>query len=262
MKHKIICGDCIEEIKKIESESVDLIFADPPFNVGKFHNDRLKAEEYYSWCENWINACFRVLKKSGTFYLMTLSRHLEKIYPMLGSRGVFINELHWRNVSASHDKRRFWGSYQPILVYGKTKEYIFNTYAETREIEKKNLRWGGYSTEPKGQLLDYWADIPFVYAGSIHHKEAIIREGTNKKVHPTQMPIDLARRAISFSTNKGAIVLDPFVGSGTTLVAAERLERNSIGIEINKEYCELSYNRLKKEVKLNEEQSTIQTIGF
>lgn len=228
--------DCLP-MDKVNDNSVDLVFADPPFNIGKNYGSRSdKRTDYYEWCEKWIDICFRKLKDTGSFYLMTLTRHLEKLFSMLGSRGVFINEIHWRNVSAAHGKRGFWNSYQPILVYGKTTNYIFNTYAQTRNILKKNLRWGGYSTEPRGQLLDYWDDIPFVYAGSIQHHEAILLPGTKKKAHSTQMPVALAVRAILFSSNEGAIVLDPFAGTGTVAVACKRTNRHFIAYEQNKNY--------------------------
>jgi len=239
MQVDVVHNKSCEQMNEINDQSVDMVFADPPFNVGKNYGPRGdRRTDYYEWCEEWIDACFRKLKNTGTFYLMTLTRHLEKLYPMLGSRGVFINQVCWRNVSANHSKRGFWNSYQPILIYGKTKDYVFNTYAQTREILKKNLRWGGYSTKPRGQLLDYWDDIPFVYAGSIHHKEAILIPGTNRKAHPTQMPRGLAIRAILFSTNEGDIVLDPFMGSGTTAVACKITHRHYVGYEISKRYCE------------------------
>jgi DNA modification methylase len=78
-------------------------------------------------------------------------------------------------------------------------------------------RWGGYSTEYKGQLKDRWDDIKFVYAGSITHPEAILKPGTNAKAHPAQMPLGLPQRAMMFSTDVGDVVLDPFNGSGTTV---------------------------------------------
>lgn len=249
MKTNIIYNKNCLDMSEIDDESMDMIFADPPFNVGKkygLENDR--RTNYYEWCEEWIDTCFKKLKNTGTFYLMTLTRHLEKVFPMLGSRGIFINQVCWRNVSANHSKRGFWNSYQPILVYGKTKDFIFNTYAQTRKIERKNLRWGGYSTRPRGQLLDYWDDIPFVYAGSIKHKEAILIPGTNKKVHPCQMPERLAIRAILFSTNKGDTVLDPFSGIGTVAVACIKTDRKFIGYEIVPEYVEMSKKRLAKAV--------------
>ncbi len=245
MKLDIIYNeDCLVGMKKLSDETVDLIFADPPFNVGKKYGSNDRRDDYYEWCEKWIEECFRILKDTGTIYLMTITRHLEKLYPMLGSRGIFINQVCWKNVSASQGKRTFWNSYQPILVYGKSENYIFNTYAQIRKVQR---RWGGYSTQPRGQLLDYWDDFPFIYAGSIHHREAIIEPGTNRKAHPCQMPQMLAIRAILFSTNENDIALAPFAGSGTTLAMAKCLNRHYIGYETNSEYIKLIYKRLAKE---------------
>lgn len=248
--NKIICGDCLEVLARVPGDSIDLIFADPPFNIGKNYGTITKDKigNYYQWCESWIDLCFQKLKETDSFYLMTLSRHLGKIFPILEDQGVFINLIMWRNVSASHSKRNFWGSYQPILLYGKTKKYTFNTYAEVRDIKDKNLRWGGYSTKPRGQLLDYWDDISFVYAGSIYHPEAIIKPGTNKKVHPCQSPLGLVSRAILFSTKENDLILDPFSGSGTTSRAAKDLKRNFIVIEINPDYCKMNNKRLAQGV--------------
>lgn len=242
-------GDVLEVLQTLESESVDMVFADPPFNVGikyagKASND--DRADYPEWCAAWISECFRVLKPTGTFYLMTITRHLEHLYPSMKAHGVFINQVNWRNVASTNSKRCFWNEYQPILVYGKTAEYKFNTYAQTRKIAKGNMRWGGYSTEPKGQLLDYWDDIPFVYAGSIAHSEAILRPGTNEKAHPAQMPVNLPARAILFSTDEGDLVMDPFSGSGTTWEAAEKLGRRFIGIEREAEYVSMANQRLAK----------------
>jgi len=242
-------GDALEVLEALPSDLSDCIFADPPFNIGKDYGEyKDKREDYYDWCERWIGLCFERLGLQGSIYLMTICRHLEKLYPMLGSRGVFINECHWRNVSASHTKRAFWSSYQPILVYGKTKDYIFDTYAQRREIREENLRWGGYSTQPRGQLLDYWDDIPFVYAGSIHHSEAIMEPFTNEKAHPCQMPTELATRAIMFSSRPNSLILDPFLGSGTTAYCAKKLGRKCIGIEIKEKYCEIAARRCCQEV--------------
>ena len=244
---KLFKEDCAVGLPQLPSESVDLIFADPPFNVGKkYGKNEDKRTDYYKWCDGWIEEGFRLLKPSGVFCLMTISKHLGQMFPMMHRRGVFINQVMWRNVSASHSKRGFWMSYQPILIYGKTGEFKFNTYAQTRaKADDKVMRWGGYSTEWKGQLLDYWDDIPFVYAGSIAHKEAILVPGSNKKAHPCQMPEMLVGRCILFFTDPGDAVLDPFAGSGTTLVAARKLGRFGIGFEREDEYCTLGIKRLE-----------------
>jgi len=240
-------GDCLEIMQTLQSESVDMIFADPPFNVGKKYggkSDTDNRSDYYEWCAAWIAEGFRLLKPTGTFYLMTIPRHVFRIGCQMEKHGVFINKVEWRNVSAFHNKRGFWSSTQPIVVFGKTDKYKFNTYAQRRKIQW--LRWGGYSTRPQGQLLDYWDDIAFVYAGSVAHPEAILKPGTHMKVHPTQMPVNLAVRCILFSTEKGDTVLDPFSGSGTTGIACIKLGRRFIGIEREIEYITLTLDRWAK----------------
>ena len=244
--NKIICGDSLEVMKDIPDESINLIFADPPFNIGKEYDGMEdKRSDYYEWSEQWINLCFDKLQKTGSIYVMLIPKHLEKFYPILGSRGVFVNEIHWRNVSAVHSKRGFWNSYQPILFYGKTKDYYFDTYAETKHDME---RWVEWDSGPKGQLHDYWTDIPFVFSGSIHHKEAILELGTNRKMHPCQMPEKLATRIIRFSSSKNDIVLDPFVGSGVTAVVAKKLGRRYIGIDTSMKYCKMTNQRLTQEI--------------
>lgn len=228
-------GDCLELLWELPDASVDLIFTDPPFNISKnygLYKDH--REDYQGWCKEWITEGFRVLRSTGSFYLMTLTRHLEWILPTMAEHGTFINLISWRNVSACHSKNQFWNEYQPIAVYGKTDNYKFNTYAETEETGWR--RWGGYSTEYKGQLKDRWEDITFIYAGSIQHPEAVLEPNTKKKAHPAQMPIGLPKRAILFSTDEGDTVLDPFLGSGSTLRACRETNRNGIGFEINPDY--------------------------
>lgn len=247
MGETLYVGDCLKVMRRLPPESIDMIFADPPFNIGKRYGGKPNTDnraDYYEWCSKWIAEGFRLLKPTGTFYLMTIPRHVFRTGIEMEKHGVFINKVEWRHSSAAHSKRSFWSSTQSILVFGKTKSYVFNTYAQKREI--KSLRWGGYSTKPKGQLLDYWDDIPFVYAGAIKHPEAVIEPGTNRKVHPTQMPVNLAVRCIVFSTNKGDTVLDPFSGSGTTGVACIKLGRRFIGIEREEQYIELTLERWKR----------------
>ena len=241
--NEIVCGDCLEVMKDWPDNCVDLVFADPPFNVGKKYTKGDNRSDYKEWCGRWIKECWRILKDTGSFYLMTIPKHLDWKLPLLKNGGVFINLIKWRNVSACHGKRSYWGEYQPIALYGKTDNYIFNTYAEINENGQR--RWGGYSSEYKGQLKDCWDDIPFVYSGSITHKEAVLEAGTNRKAHPCQMPIELGSRAINFSTGPRAIILDPFCGSGTTCVAAKLLGRDYIGIDISEEYCEIARQRIK-----------------
>lgn len=243
-------GDVLEILPDFVDQ-FQLVFADPPFNVGKKYganNDRLPKQDYILWCQKWMTLCHDSLRSTGVFWLMTIDKHLEFKLPYMAHLGmVFINLVKWRNVQAVRAPKSFWISTQPIAVYGKTEKYVFHHLAQTRKIADENLRWGGYTTAPKGQLLDYWDDIPFVYAGSIAHPEAYLVPGTNKKVHPAQMPTGLAIRAIEFCTNPGDYVLDPFMGSGTVGVACTRLGRKYVGIEINPDYCKLAVHRIEKE---------------
>lgn len=241
-------SDCLEALRYVPSGSVDLVFADPPFNVGiKYKGYKDNSETYREWCADWIAECFRVLKPTGSFYLMTIDRHLEWKMPIMAKHGHFINLVKWKNVSANHDKNRFWNATQPIMLYGKTAAYKFNTYAQTRTADEMIMSWNKKRAgNAKFQLLDYWDDIPLVYAGSITHKEAILEKGTCKKAHPCQMPEMLPGRAILFSTDEGDTVLDPFTGSGTTAVACQKLNRNFIGCEVSPEYYELAKNRISQ----------------
>lgn len=238
------------ELSNIPDNSVDLVFADPPFNVGKKYggkasNDR--RDDYYEWCAAWIAECFRVLKPTGSMYLMTISRHVFKMGCEMEKHGAFVSKVEWRNVSASQSKRGFWSSTQSVLVFGKTNDYKFNTYAQTRT---GIVAWSAKRREKaKGQLLDYWDDIPFVYSGSIRHPEAILEPGTKRKMHPAQMPIALASRCILFSTDEGDVVLDIFNGSGTTGVAAMKSKRKFIGIEKEPKYFEMAKERIEKEIQ-------------
>ena len=239
--NKIIHIDALAMLIQLPDESVDLVFADPPYNIQKeeYMDNR---KNYNSWCESWINECFRILKPTGTFYLKTISRHLEWKMPLMAKQGVFINLVAWSNASGGrNNKRRFWYSYEPIMVYGKTKKYKFNTYAQVNTSGV--IRWGGYKGEFRGQILDYW-DIPFVYSGAIIHAEAILQQGTKKKAHPCQMPEALSRRAILFSTDPGDLVFDPFAGSGTTPATAIIADRKFSGCEIEKKYHKIIDIRL------------------
>lgn len=241
---KLFKEDCTVGLPQLPSESVHMIFADPPFNVGKKYGvNGDKRIDYYEWCDGWIAECFRVLKPSGVFCLMTISKHLGETYPMMHKRGAFINQVNWRNVGASHSKRGFWNSYQPILMYGKTSNYKFNTYAEKRVGV---TYWSKDRNDARlGQLQDTWDDIPYIFAGSACSPEAILKTRGKQKAHPCQMPEKLAGRCIAFYTDAGDTVLDPFVGSGTTLVAARKLGRFGIGFEREDEYCTLSMKRLE-----------------
>lgn len=247
MTETLYLGECVETLRTLNSGSVDMVFADPPFNMGKRYGGKTRSDartDYYEWCEAWIAECFRILRDTGTFYHMTIDRHLERLMPIMGAHGQFVNLVKWRNVSAEHDKRQFWNSTQPILMYGKTDRYKFNTYAQVRNRKQLVVSWSAKrAAGTKGQLTDYWDDIRPVFAGSITHPEAILVPGTNRKAHLAQMPVGLSDRCILFSTDPGDTILDPFSGSGTTGISCIKLGRDLIAIEQEAEYVRLARSR-------------------
>lgn len=238
-------ADAMEVIGELDD--VSFVFADPPFNVGiryGEYNDSIDEQDYDKWQARWITAGFEALSDDGTFYLMTITKHLPVVFAEMSRHGTFISQVVWKNVAAVGSKRYYWRQYQPIVAYGKTNDYYFDTYALTRDSGFR--RWGGYSTAHKGQMGDIWDDIPFIYAGSIHHKEAIMEAGSNSKAHPAQMPEALAIRMLSFSYPHHGIAVDLFMGSGTLLRAAKDLCIPAVGFDISERYCELAANRLRQ----------------
>ena len=243
---KLLNTDCMDMLSGRPDESVDMIFADPPFNIGKNYNSYFdNISDYERWTASWIAECFRVLKPTGTLYLMTMDKHLEWKLPLMAKHGHFINIIKWKNVETGNNGRRFWISTQPIMVYGKTEDYYFNPDAQVRKAGKVwDPRRGDRQTL---QMLDYWDDIPFIYAGAATHKEALIKNGTNEKEYPCQSPEMLSGRAILFSTAPGSVVMDPFSGSGTTAISCIKTGRNFIGAEIDSHYYQIAQKRIQKE---------------
>lgn len=244
-KDKIICGDCLNVLREIPPKSVDLIFADPPFNLGiDYHkkvDDNLPIEEYMGWIKEWLTYCHVILKDTGSIYIMNIQENIwmfQKVFYDLGM--IFRNTIVWKN-SSMPVKNRFCINYQPIIYYVKSKDYTFNHKAESH-ISGAAMPW---SRVNKGNLMiDQWNDIPFISGGCMASKEAILLKNTNKKAHPTQMPLKLAERIIRFSSNEGGVVLDPFVGSGTTAVSAKMWERHFIGIDMSEDFCNIANSRL------------------
>ena len=241
--NQIICGDCLEVMKGMPDESVDLIVTDPPYNKNypyKNYND--SRIDYWEWLKNIFEELNRILKNNSSIYVKQDLDNLYNMMTILNAVADYKNIINWKNPSQAHPKNNYDKWSEVILFYIKGSP-IFNTYAEKR---KKPLNyWSGCGKEYKGKMSNYWDDINRVYSGCVHSKEAEIDIKTNKKYHSCQMPVGLAKRCINFSSNEGDIILDPFIGSGTTAVACVESKRNYIGIDSNKEYCEIARKRIK-----------------
>ncbi len=220
-------------MREMDSESVDLVFADPPFNLNKNYpsgiDDSLKASEYLDWCETWVEECIRILKPGGSLFLWNLPKWNTYISDFLNSRLTF---RHWIAVDIKCTfpiTGRLYPSHYSLLYYCKGDkpktfhpdrlplEVCSSCYQELRD-------YGGYKHKmnPKGvNLTDVWYYIP-----PVRHQRYKQREGAN------ELSIRIMDRIIEMSSNEGDIVFDPFGGAGTTNVVAEIKHRNWIGIEI------------------------------
>lgn len=241
----VALGDSISILKSMKSESVDLIFADPPYNIGKdFGNnfDKWKSvDEYITWCKTWIDECIRILKNDGTMYFMTATQHMPYLDVYVLEKYNVLCRIIWSYDSSGVQSKKCYGSlYEPILMVNKSSStnYTFN-YNDIL-IEAK--------TGAKRQLIDYRKTPPQPYntekvPGNVWNFNRVRFKMDEYENHPTQKPEALLERIIMASSNKGDVVLDPFSGSFTTSAVAVKLGRIAIGFDINQEYFEIGIRR-------------------
>lgn len=262
-KHKIIHGDALEVLQtQIGNNSVDLIFADPPYNIGKNfngHKDKWTTEDaYLNWCYKWLDLCIQKLKPNGSFYVMTATQFMPFFDIYLRKKLDVLSRLIWYYDSSGVQAKNYFGSmYEPILFCVKDKNnYTFN--AKDILVEAK--------TGAKRKLIDYRKTVPTVYSsekvpGNVWEFARVRYRMDEYENHPTQKPIALLERIIRASSNEGDLIMDPFSGTFTTCFAAKALGRNSIGIELQDEYIKIGLRRLHlaKEFKGEKLQKEIRT---
>ena len=250
-------GDCIKILnEKIDKKSVELIFADPPYNLSgnglKWENnktggdwymvneewDKMTAPEYMQFTHKWIGACHKVLKDNGSIYISCTYHNLAEVMMVLKQLYFKINNvLVWRKTNAipNMTKRVFTHSTEFVIWAVKGKKWVFN-YEELKKINPKKQKDGS-----EKQMRDVWS-LPLVQG-----KERL-KGNDGKSLHPTQKSEEILKRIIIASSNKGNIVLDLFLGSGTTASVAKKLGRNWIGIEKSEKYVDMAKERLKYDI--------------
>jgi DNA modification methylase len=237
--NKIICGDCIEVLGKIREPFADLIFADPPFNIGYKYDkyyDKVKSKNYISWTKEWMTACKKVLKPHGSFYIAIGDEYAANVKIIADELGLFMrNWLIWHYTFGQQMKKKFARSHTHIFYFVNDKNnFTFNDRA-TRVISDRQKKYQDKRANPEGKMPDdVWDEYPRI-CGTF--KERID--------FPCQMPESLLARIIRVSSNEGHLILDPFIGSGTTAVVAAKLSRNFTGIDISKEYVRKSKERVQ-----------------
>ena len=248
--HKIIIGDALEELPKIPSESIDLVFADPPYNMSKKKGlgwkyskhitmqeqwDMFSKDDYFKFNQKWIKEALRVLKHGGSLWICGSFHNIYQVgFILQHIEDVKINNsIVWfkPNAQPNITCRMFTESTEHLIWASKNgngKKWTFN-YDTMKKMNNGK------------QMRNVW-EIPLT-----PKKEKWAGE------HPTQKPMELLRRVILSCTNEGDTVLDPFVGSGTTSIVAKMLNRNSIGIEKEKRYLKIIEKRLNELQKKIEE---------
>lgn len=241
----VILGDSLKILKQLPSNSISLIFADPPYGIGKdFGNNKdsfASADEYLIWCKHWIDECMRILSSNGTMYIMSSTQYMPILDRYIDDEYFIINRLIWSyDSSGTQPKNKFSSSYEPILMFTHNKKtnYVFNK--EDILIEAK--------TGSQRKLIDYRKVPPQPYntkkiPSNVWEFNRVRYKMAEYENHPTQKPEKLLERIILASSNKNDIVLDPFSGSFTTSAVAVRLGRKAIGIEINPEFFKIGIRR-------------------
>lgn len=245
--HKLILGDVLEVLcSEIQDNSIDLIFADPPYNIGKDFNgfkDKWEFEkDYLEWSYTWLNLCVKKLKHNGSLYLMASTQSMPYFDLYLRDRLTILSRIVWYYDSSGVQAKKYYGSlYEPILYCVKDKRnYTFNSSDILVEAKTGSVR----------KLIDYRKATPSVYnskkvPGNVWEFPRVRYRMPEYEEHPTQKPTSLLERIIKASSNEGDVVLDIFSGTFTTSFVAKQLNRKSIGIELQEKYLQIGLRRLQ-----------------
>ena len=239
-KFKLILGDSLKELNKLESKSIDMIFADPPYflsgdgiscsggkmvSVNKGYWDKkINTSEKHRFNRKWIKQCYKILKDNGTIWISGTMHNIYSIGMALEQEGFkIINNITWEklNPPPNISCRYFVHSTETILWAKKdikNAKHKFN-YDLMKELNGNK------------QAKDVW--------------KTSLTKPSEKKCgkHPTQKPIAILEKIILASTDEGDLILDPFNGSGTTGIVANKLNRKYIGIDLEKEYLDITIKR-------------------
>ena len=230
----VICGDSIEEMKKIPDKSVKLVVTDPPYNLNKNYGisqDNLNFEEYLNFSKKWISEAVRVLTDDGSIYVFMGMRYISYIFIILEQEFKlnFNSWITWFYTQGIGKTKGFSPRHDDILFFTKDKKNFTFNLDSVRVPQKFYRSVNNMRGANPGNVWEF---------SHTHYCNK------NRKNHPTQKPEGLFERMILASSNEGDTVLDPFVGSGTTLRVCQQLNRNCIGIDINPDYVKMAEQRL------------------
>jgi len=242
--NKIIQADCLEVMRKIPDNSVDVTFADPPFNLKKKYNsyyDKHEVDKYLSWCKEWLYEMVRITKPTGSIFVHNIPKWLIPFGSYLNEIATFRHWIAWDAMGSPLGKTLLPNHYGVLYYVKSAKDYKFY---DIRMLHKR-CRTCGYILKDYGGkknllhkfgpiISDVWTDI---------HR---IRHKKRRDEHPCQLPIHLLERLLLMSSDEGDVILDPFIGTGTTAIAAKKLGRKFIGIDIDSKYAEITNRKLEQ----------------
>ncbi|MDR2466573.1 MAG: site-specific DNA-methyltransferase [Prevotellaceae bacterium] len=260
VSHQIVNGDSLSVLKKIENGKFDLIITSPPYNVGKSYETKTSIENYLETQEEIINELVRTLSDKGNlcwqvgnyvdkgevfpldiYYYQIFKKHKLKLR----------NRIIWHFGHGLHASKRFSGRYETILWFSKTNDYIFNLdnvripSKYPGKLHFKGEKKGLPSGNPLGKNpSDIWVIIANDWETAMWDIPNVKSNHPEKTEHPCQFPIELVERCVLALTNEKSWVLDPYAGVGSTVIAAVKNNRNVVGIEKEKEYCDIAKQRI------------------
>ncbi len=259
--HSIKNGDALKEMKKIEGGKFDLILTSPPYNIGKSYETKTSIEKYLATQEEIIKELVRTLSDKGNLCwqvgnyinsgeVFPLDIYYYQIFKKYGLK--LRNRIIWHFGHGLHASKRFSGRYETILWFSKTDEYIFNlndVRVPSKYPGKRHFK-GSKRGEPSGNPLgknpsDIWEVIVQDFDTLLWNIPNVKSNHPEKTSHPCQFPIELVERCVLALSSEDSWVLDPFSGAGSTIIGALKNDRNAIGIEREKEYCQITKDRVK-----------------
>jgi len=246
-RNKIICGDAFEILKKLPEKKFDLLFADPPYNLTKNFGEnsfrQTSPDDYETWLDSWLADTVRLLKPTASVYICGDWRSSSAIQRVGTKYFTLRNRITWEREKGRGASKNWKNSSEDVWFFTVTDDYFFD--AQAVKIKRKVIAPYTTDGEPKDwekskngnfrltSPSNLWTDLTVPFWS--------MPENT---AHPTQKPEKLLAKIILASTRESDLVLDPFLGSGTTAVAAKKLNRDYTGIEADENYCLLAEKRL------------------
>jgi len=238
---EIYCGDCLEIMPLLADKSVDLVLTDPPYGIDYKKWDKI---DFIPYCEKWIYECFRSMKDNGSLWSFMSYENILDFIPILKKYGIvhLENWVIWARQKGRGSSKHLKSQREDILHVSKSRVFVWNNIKILREVATgytENGKPRGWFINENGERVR-WTGIGNVWV----YTSPFWASKLDNQKHPAQKPVAMIERLIRLSSNETDLILDPFLGSGTTAVACKRLNRKFIGIEISEKYCEIAKNRL------------------